>query len=75
MVHSFKNGNALSSENGLFANDTEHRSLSLELAYIHSSNWGFSIGAATPFYGRNILNGTMFQLGVIYKAVTSANSE
>ena len=65
-VHSFFNGDAAITDNGIFANNTEYFSPAVELAYSFSKNWGASLEGGFAFFGRNILAVPSFTIGVYY---------
>jgi hypothetical protein len=64
---SLKNGEALSAQGSLFANNIEFLSPSLDLNYQISSKIGVSAAVAVAVYGRNVLNAPYYNFGVFMK--------
>lgn len=66
-VASLKNGDALSAQGSLFANNIEYLSPSLDLNYQINSKIGVSAAVAGAVYGRNVLNAPNYNFGVFMK--------
>jgi protein XagA len=67
LVQSFFNGSTLVADNGIFSNNTEYVSPSVELAYVVNRNWGFSASAGFALAGRNILAAPNLGVGIFVK--------
>lgn len=67
LVQSFFNGSTLVADNGIFSNNTEYVSPSVELAYVVNKNWGLSASAGFAFAGRNILAAPNVGVGIFIK--------
>lgn len=66
-VSSLKNGEALSSQGSLFANNIEYLSPSLDLNYQVNSKIGLSAAVAGAVYGRNVLRAPNYNFGAYLK--------
>ena len=64
---SLKNGDALSAQGSLFANNIEYLSPSLDLNYQLNPKIGISGAVAVAVYGRNVLNAPNYNFGVFMK--------
>ncbi|MCZ8215129.1 MAG: hypothetical protein O9262_02770 [Cyclobacteriaceae bacterium] len=67
VVQSFFNGSDLVADNGIFSNNTEYISPSVELAYAVKKNWGVSASAGFALAGRNILASPNLGVGIYLK--------
>jgi protein XagA len=67
LVQSFFNGSTLVADNGIFSNNTEYVSPSVEFAYVVNNNWGVSASAGFALAGRNILAAPNVGLGIFVK--------
>jgi len=63
-VASLKNGEALSSQGSLFANNIEYLSPSLDLNYQINTKIGLSAAVAGAIYGKNVLRAPNYNFGV-----------
>lgn len=66
-VKSFFNGNAESAQNGVFSNNTEYFSPTLELNYQWTKRMGISLSGGFALSGRNILASPNWSGGVFWK--------
>jgi hypothetical protein len=66
-VASLKNGEALSSQGSLFANNIEYLSPSLDLNYQINTKIGLSAAVAAAIYGKNVLRAPNYNFGVFMK--------
>ncbi len=66
-VHSLFNGADEVAENGIFSNNTEYLSPSVEVGYQLTESWGVSVSAAYAFSGRNILASPNYGAGIYFK--------
>jgi hypothetical protein len=66
-VASLKNGEALSSQGSLFANNIEYLSPSLDLNYQLNTKIGLSAAVAAAIYGKNVLRAPNYNFGVFMK--------
>lgn len=67
VVQSFFNGSTLVADNGIFSNNTEYVSPSVEFAYSVNNSWGVSTSAGFALAGRNILASPNIGLGIFIK--------
>lgn len=67
VVQSLFNGDAVVAENGIFSNNTEYVSPTVEVNYQISTNVGVSGSGGFAFSGRNILAAPNWSLGVYLK--------
>jgi protein XagA len=73
VVESLFNGSDNVASNGVFSNNTEFVSPSIELAYLFKKGLGVSVSYATAFSGRNILASPSLGVGVFYKLTPAGN--
>lgn len=66
-ITSFENGDALASQNGIFANNTEFLSFGPELSYTHNDKFGLSATIQGAASGRNILAAPNYSFGIHYQ--------
>ncbi len=66
-VFPIKNGNTLTSQGSLFANNIEYLSPSLEINYQVSKKIGLSGAAAGAIYAKNVLKALNYNAGVYFK--------
>lgn len=67
-VDSFENGDARGGgANSIFANDTEFLSLTPEVAYSITDQWGVSVSMGTALSGKRILADPNYGVGVYFK--------
>lgn len=66
-ITSFENGDALSSQNGIFANNTEFLSIGPELSYTYNNKFGISATVQGAASGRNILASPNYSAGIHYQ--------
>ena len=68
-IKSLKNGslNSPIMNTSIFANNSEHISISPELNYQFTSKWGISVNATRPVWGRIIFANTAFSGGIYLK--------
>jgi hypothetical protein len=66
-VHSLFNGNAEVLQNGVFANNTEFLSPTVELNYQPTEKWGISVSGGFAFRARNILAAPNWSAGLYFK--------
>ncbi len=69
VVESFFNGNENVASNGVFSNNTEYVSPTLEWAYRVNETMGITLSAGYAFSGRNILASPNYGVGLFYKLV------
>jgi protein XagA len=67
VVQSLYNGNAEAVQNGIFSNNTEYVSPTLELNYQWKEKWGISGSGGFAFAGKNILASPNWSIGVYLK--------
>ena len=67
VVESLMNGEASSSQTGIFSNNTEFISFGPQVAYGFDNGWLVSGSALGAFSGRNILASPMFSVGIVYE--------
>lgn len=67
LVQSFFNRSTLVADNGIFSNNTEYVSPSVELAYVVNKKWGVSALAGFALAGRNILAAPNLGVGIFVK--------
>lgn len=67
LVESFQNGDAESSQTGIFSNNTEYVSFGPEVAYFLDNGLGISGTVLGAFSGQNILASPSFSLGFTYE--------
>lgn len=67
IVQSFFNGSSLVADNGIFSNNTEYVSPSLEFAYAVGKTWGVSASAGFAVAGKNILASPNLGVGIYLK--------
>lgn len=67
VVQSLYNGNAEEAQNGIFSNNTEYVSPTVELNYQVNEKWGISGSGGFAFAGRNILASPNWSLGTYLK--------
>ncbi len=67
VVQSLYNGNAEEAQNGIFSNNTEYVSPTLELNYQFTDKTGISCSGGFAFAGKNILAAPNWSLGVYWK--------
>lgn len=67
VVESLFNGSDAVASNGVFSNNTEYVSPTLEVAYLFNESFGLSVSAGYAFSGRNILASPNYGVGVFYK--------
>lgn len=67
-ILSLKNGSLADPINStsLFANNSEHLTISPEVAYRWNEHWGVSVNAARPITGRIIFAGNAFSIGLFH---------
>lgn len=66
-VESFFNGDAEAVQNGIFSNNTEYFSPTVEVNYQHTGHLGLSASGGFALSGRNILASPNWSLGVYWK--------
>jgi protein XagA len=66
-VHSFFNGNAETVQNGVFSNNTEYFSPTVEVNYQWTKHAGISLSGGFALSGRNILAAPNWSAGVYWK--------
>ncbi len=66
-VESFANGNAESSQTGIFSNNTEYISFGPEVGYQLGAGFGISASAFGAFKGQNILANPAYFVGLTYE--------
>ncbi len=71
VVESFFNGSDAVASNGVFSNNTEYVSPTLEVAYLLTESLGITVSAGYAFSGRNILASPNYGAGVFYKLIPS----
>jgi len=67
VVQSLYNGNAEEAQNGIFSNNTEYVSPTIELNYQVGEKWGVSGSGGFAFSGRNILAAPNWSIGLYLK--------
>jgi protein XagA len=67
VVQSLYNGNAEEAQNGIFSNNTEYVSPTIELNYQVTEKWGVSGSGGFAFSGKNILAAPNWSLGLFLK--------
>lgn len=67
IVQSFFNGSSAVADNGIFSNNTEYVSPSVEFAYTVNKGWGVSASGGFAIAGRNILASPNLGLGIFIK--------
>lgn len=67
VVQSLYNGNAEAIQNGIFSNNTEYISPTVELNYQWTEQWGISGSGGFAFAGKNILASPNWSIGVYLK--------
>jgi hypothetical protein len=67
IVQSLFNGTVEEVQNGVFSNNTEYVSPTLELNYQLNEKWGLSGSGGFAFAGRNILASPNWSLGIYFK--------
>jgi protein XagA len=67
VVQSLFNGDAEAVQNGIFSNNTEYISPTVEVNYQASDKWGLSASGGFAFAGRNILAAPNWSLGLYLK--------
>lgn len=67
IVQSFFNGSSAVADNGIFSNNTEYVSPSVEFTYTVNKGWGVSASAGFAIAGRNILASPNLGLGIFIK--------
>lgn len=67
VIQSLYNGNAEEAQNGIFSNNTEYVSPTLELNYQLNDKWGVSGSGGFAFAGRNILASPNWSIGAYLK--------
>lgn len=67
VVESLYNGNASETQNGIFSNNTEYVSPTVELNYQLTDKWGVSGSGGFALSGRNILASPNWSLGLYLK--------
>ncbi len=67
VVQSLFNGGTAVAENGIFSNNTEYVSPTVELNYQLTDQWGISASGGFAFSGRNILASPNWGLGIYLK--------
>jgi hypothetical protein len=67
VVQSLYNGNAEEVQNGIFSNNTEYVSPTVELNYQLTEKWGISGSGGFAFSGKNILASPNWSLGIYLK--------
>lgn len=67
VIESLYNGDAEAAQNGIFSNNTEYVSPTVELNYQASEKWGVSGSGGFAFSGKNILASPNWGVGLYYK--------
>lgn len=67
VVQSLYNGDAEAVQNGIFSNNTEYVSPTIEFNYQWTDKWGVSVSGGFAFSGKNILASPNWGLGVYLK--------
>lgn len=66
-IESFRNGNAATTQNGIFSNNLEHFTLTPEFIYTYKNRGGFTINAGFPLSGSNVLAAPSYTFGIFWK--------
>ncbi|MEM9324493.1 MAG: hypothetical protein AAGA85_02510 [Bacteroidota bacterium] len=66
IVESLMNGEAATSQTGIFSNNLEFTSFGPELSYVFDNGWGISAAAFGALNGQNILASPAFSIGLVY---------
>lgn len=66
VLQSFNNGDAVSSQTGIFSNNLEYVSIGPEVSYLLNEKFGLSASVFSALSGQNILAKPAFNLGVVY---------
>lgn len=67
MIESFRNGEAASSQTGIFSNNLEFISIGPEIAYLFENGLGISGSVFGAFSGQNILASPSYSIGITFE--------
>ncbi len=66
VLQSFNNGDAATSQTGIFSNNLEYVTVGPEISYLLNEKFGVSASVFSALSGQNILANPAFNLGVVY---------